>query len=400
MSSRGTVVLVAVVAVFIAFMTAYSVYQAQLVASVAERPIAAQTLRPYAPVNVTINVQGADQQIQSVYSHTIGSIVMVSCITETTTVTFFGPQQSYEEVIGSGFFVNYSGNLYVVTNYHVVNGAVSVAVTLMNGSSYPASIVGTDPYSDLAVLHVNATLNVQPLQLANSNNLRIGETVMAVGSPYGLAGSLTVGEVSQLGRSIQESTVTGYPIADLIQTSAPINPGNSGGPLLDLNGDVVGVNTAIIAESQGIGFAIPSNIVARELPYLVKYGSYNLHPWLGVEIVGLDYFATQALHLPVSYGVEIVSVVKGGPAAKAGLIGANSSVKYYGMQIPSGGDVIIAINGTPVTNTDALTSYMEANVLPGQTIVLTIVRNGQIMNVPVVVGARPPPSGPQYYSTV
>ena len=326
MQSKGTALLVASVAVLVAFVLAYSLYQVQMVASSARGP-PAMPLQQYPPVNVTINVQGVDQQIQSVYSRTIGSIVMVSCITRTTTYTLFGPVQGYEEVVGSGFFVSYGGRLYVITNYHVVRDAVKVAVTLINGSSYPAAVVGTDPYSDLAVLSVNAALDVRPLQLANSDNLRVGETVLAVGSPYGLAGSLTVGVVSQLGRSIQESTTTGYPIADLIQTSAPINPGNSGGPLLDLNGDVVGVNTAIIAESQGIGFAIPSNIVARELPYLVKYGSYNLHPWLGVEIVGLDYFAARALHLPVSYGVEVVSVAPGGPAARAGLRGGASSLE-------------------------------------------------------------------------
>jgi S1-C subfamily serine protease len=390
MSSRATVALVAIVTVMIVFMMAYSVYQAYTITSARVEPLPPA---PYPPVNVTIDVQGMGQQVESVYSHVIGSIAMVSCISKTTVTTLFGPTQSYEEVIGSGFFVNYSGKLYLVTNYHVVGGAIQVAVTLMNGSSYPAIVVGIDPYSDLAVLSVNATLNVTPLELANSNNLKIGETVIAVGSPYGLAGSLTVGEVSQLGRSIQESTVTGYPIADLIQTSAPINPGNSGGPLLDLNGDVVGVNTAIISQSQGIGFAIPSNTVARELPYLVKCGSYDLHPWLGVQIVSLDYFSAKALNLPVTYGVEVVSVLPNSPAAKAGLIGSNGTVHYYGMGVRSGGDVIIAINGTPVTGTDALTSYMEANVLPGQTVVFTVVRDGHIIDVPVVVGARPPPSG-------
>jgi len=395
MPSRATVALVIAVAAFIAFTVGYSLYQVELVASLPREVVSAgiQPPQPYAPVNVTINVRGMGQQIESVYSRAIKSIVMVSCISKTTYTTLFGTYTGYEEVIGSGFFVSYGGSLYVVTNYHVVANSVQVAVTLINGSSYPAEVVGTDPYSDLAVLRVEAPLDVPPLELANSNDLRVGETVLAVGSPYGLAGSLTVGVVSQLGRSIQESTVTGYPIADLIQTSAPINPGNSGGPLLDLNGDVVGVNTAIVAQSQGIGFAIPSNVVARELPYLVKYGSYDLHPWLGVEIVGLDYFETRAIGLPanVTYGVEIVSVVPGGPAARAGLIGANSTVNYYGIQVPSGGDVIIAINGTPVTGVDALTSYMEANVLPGQTVVLTIVRDGRVMQVPVVVGARPPP---------
>ncbi|MGC9191344.1 MAG: S1C family serine protease [Conexivisphaera sp.] len=404
MPSRATLALVAAVAVFIAFMIGYSLYQAEMVAASTGAigiPRSYQVIQPYQPLNVTINVQGPGQQVESVYSRVIGSIVMVSCIAKTSVATLFGPMPSYEEVIGSGFFVSYGGRLYVVTNYHVVDGAVKVAITLINGTSYPATVVGTDPYSDLAVLSVDAPLNVTPLRLANSDNLRIGETVLAVGSPYGLAGSLTVGVVSQLGRSIQESTVTGYPIADLIQTSAPINPGNSGGPLLDLNGDVVGVNTAIIASSQGIGFAIPSDIVARELPYLVKYGHYDLHPWLGVEIVGLDYFDTRALGLPanVTSGVEVVSVVPGGPAARAGLVGANGTVQYYRLQVPSGGDVIIAINGTRVTGVDSLTSYMEANVLPGQTVVLTVVRDGRVINVPVIVGSRPPPSDPPHYPT-
>jgi S1-C subfamily serine protease len=172
--------------------------------------------------------------------------------------------------------------MVIVTNYHVVQNAINITVTFINGDGYPATVLGSDPYSDLAVVSTNAPQSeFKPLEIVSSLTLRVGDIVVAVGNPYGLAGSMSIGIVSALGRTITEEQTGGYPIANVIQTTCPLNPGNSGGPLLNLEGKVVGITTAIVSNSQGLGFAIPSNTILREISSLVTIGSYNKHPWLG-----------------------------------------------------------------------------------------------------------------------
>ncbi|MBO3800352.1 MAG: trypsin-like peptidase domain-containing protein, partial [Candidatus Brockarchaeota archaeon] len=225
-----------------------------------------------------------------IYNKTIKGVVMItgvvrSFLTEGTN-------------LGSGFVVKYDSSNYIVTNYHVVKDAKDIVVTFYNGESYPANIVGTDPYSDLAVLNCTAPPELyHPLNITFSSSLKVGDLVIAIGNPFGLAGTMTTGVVSQLGRSISSEFTGGYSIANIIQTSAPINPGNSGGPLLNVKGEVVGMNTAIVAESQGVGFAVPSNTILRELPYLIKNGSYDMHPWLGLKGVNLNYYIAKAAGL-------------------------------------------------------------------------------------------------------
>ncbi|MGC9095424.1 MAG: S1C family serine protease, partial [Candidatus Bathyarchaeia archaeon] len=199
---------------------------------------------------------------------------------------------------------------------------------------------------------------------------------------------MSVGVVSALGRTITEETGT-YPIANVIQTTAPLNPGNSGGPLLNLQGQVVGITTAIVSNSQGLGFAIPSNTILREISSLVTTGSYNRHPWLGATGVDMTYEIAKAIGVNVTYGWLITQVTSGGPAANAGLRGGTKQVLIAGEYITVGGDIIIAINGTRITNIDALSTYLEENTLPGQIIEITIVRENQIMNVAVTLGTRP-----------
>lgn len=281
-------------------------------------------------------------------------------------------------VQGSGFVYNFSGAVRVVTNYHVVHDTINRSVTFSSGNGYAATVNGTDPYADLAVLWVDAPESeFKPLEIVGSSTLKVGEPVIAIGNPYGLVGSLTTGVVSALGRTITEDQYTGgFSIANIIQTSTPINPGNSGGPLLNYLGKVVGITTAIVENSQGLGFAIPSNTILREIHSLITYGSYNGHSYLGVAGNDMDYEAAQTYHTNVTYGWRIAQVTSGGPASQAG-------VKV--------GDIIIGINGTSVRNMDEMSSYLEENTMPEETAVLSIARNNQTLEIPVVLKPRPPP---------
>jgi len=294
-------------------------------------------------------------------------------------------------VLGSGFVYNFSNTDYIVTNFHVVSGVSGITVTFQDGNAYPAAVVGSDGYSDLAVLHLTAPAwEFHPLQVVSSSELVVGQPVAAIGNPFGLSGSMTIGIVSQLGRTLSESLAGNFAIANVIQFSAPINPGNSGGPLLDANGDVVGITTATIDSSQGVGFAIPSDTILRELPSLVATGSYNFHPLVGISTVDMNYQLAQLQNTNITYGVLIENVTKGGPADTAGLRGGTQTVTVAGVSYLIGGDIIVSANGTKIINTDALSSYLAEYAVAGQTLVLQIVRGGQLMTVNVVLGTRPP----------
>jgi len=307
--------------------------------------------------------------------------------------------QSSSLVEGSGFVDNLSGRMVVVTNYHVVASGTNISVTFWDGNGYSAKVLGSDPYADLAVLSVNAPASeFQPIQVVSSSTLSVGDFVAAIGTPFGLAGSMTTGIVSALGRTITETAAGNYTIGDVIQTSAPINPGNSGGPLLNSAGQVVGINTATIENTQnggtaqGLGFAIPSDAIRREITSLVNTGSYTQYSYLGVGVVDNDYDIAAQAGLTVTYGVLVEQVVSGGPAAKAGLKAGTTQVTVDGNSILVGGDIIIAINGTHILDEDALSTYLVENTLPNQTINVSIVRNGQTTTIPLVLGTRPAPS--------
>ena len=303
--------------------------------------------------------------------------------------TIFGSE--YGEVQGSGFIYSYNGKLIVITNNHVVEGASDITISLLNGETYPAHIIGRDPYSDLAILSTDAPESkLKPLRIASSSTLKIGQPVIAIGSPFGLAGSITTGVISQLGRSISESATGGYPIADVIQISTPINPGNSGGPLLNLRGEVVGVTTAIIAGAQGVGFAIPSDTILRELPYLIRGETYP-HPWLGIRGVDMNYDIAKIMNVNVTYGLLIVEVIPESPAEKAGLRGGNRTVIVNDLRIKVGGDIIVMINGARIRNGDDLSTYLERNTKPGDKIQITVIRAGRLVSVTLELGVRPPP---------
>jgi len=282
-------------------------------------------------------------------------------------------------VQGSGFVYNFAGRNVVLTNYHVVEGTTSLSVTFSDGHGYSATRLGTDPYSDLAVVSVSSDApasEFKPLTIVSSSTLGVGEPVIAIGNPYGLVGSLTTGVVSATGRTITEDTAGGYAIANIIQTSTPINPGNSGGPLLNAVGNVVGITTAIVTDSQGLGFAIPSDTILREVSALTTTGSYHGHSYLGVTGTDMSYSTAKDTGASVTYGWRIASISPTGPSA--GKLGAN--------------DIIIAMNNQTIKNNDDLASYLEENTLPGDSLILTVVRGNTQIPVTVVLGTRPAPT--------
>jgi S1-C subfamily serine protease len=296
----------------------------------------------------------------------------------------------YSGVQGSGFIYNLDGRMIIVTNDHVVEGTVNNTVTFANGDTYSASVLGSDPYADLAALSSTAPdTEYTPLVITSSATLNVGDPLIAVGGPYGLAGSMTTGIVSALGRTITADTSGSYPIANVIQTSTPINPGNSGGPLLNYAGQVVGITTAIVSNSQGLGFAIPSSTILKEIGSLATNGSYNQHSWIGASGTDMNYDIAKALNVDVTYGWLITEVTSGGPADKSTLKGGTSQIQVSGNSITVGGDIIIAFDGTRIRNTDDLSTYLEEKTLPNQTIDVTIIRNGETLTLPLTLGARP-----------
>jgi S1-C subfamily serine protease len=292
-------------------------------------------------------------------------------------------------VQGSGFIYNFTGQMVAITNYHVVEDVLNITVTFINGNSYEAAVLGSDPYADLAVLSANASQSeYKPLEIVSSYQLEVGDPVIAVGGPYGLAGSMTTGIVSALGRTITDET-SNYPIANVIQMSAPINPGNSGGPLLNYQGQVVGVTTAIVSDSQGLGFAIPSSAILLEIESLITEGSYNQHPWIGASGTDMTYDIAKKMGVNVTYGWLTAQVTSGGPADDAGLQGGTQQVTVAGQSVIIGGDIIIALSGTRITGIDNLSTFLEEHTLPGQTINVTLIRNRQDMTLQLKLGARP-----------
>jgi len=338
--------------------------------------------------NVTV-ISGDNVSVSQLYAQVADSVVVIRDMM-LSHYDFFG-RAYYSQVQGSGFVYNFTGQVVVVTNYHVVDSAINITVTFSNGNAYSATVLGSDPYAELAVLSVDAPEEEYvPLEIASSSSLHVGDPVMVVGTPYGLAGSMSTGFVSALGRTLTAETTGGYVIANVIQTTAPLNPGNSGGPVLNYQGQVVGIATAIVKDSQGVGFAIPSNTILREIEDLINTGSYDDHPWLGASGVDMTYEIAEEVGTNVTYGWLIAQVTSGGPSDKAGLQGGTEQVRIEEELVVIGGDIIIAINGTRITSIDDLSAYLEEYTLPEQTIDLTIVRNNETTIVSLELESRPP----------
>lgn len=326
--------------------------------------------------------------VSQLYEQVKDSVVVIRGMM-ITQYNFFGHPQ-YSQVQGSGFVYNFTGQMVIVTNYHVVSDAINITVTFANGNAYTAMVLGSDPYAELAVLSTDAPQEeYKPLEIFTSSTLKVGDQVMVVGTPYGLAGSMSIGFVSSLGRTLTAETTGGYVIANIIQTTAALNPGNSGGPLLNYKGQVVGIATAIVEDSQGLGFAIPSNTILREIEDLINTGSYDNHPWLGASGVDMTYEIADVMGTNVTYGWLIAQVTSGSPADNAGLRGGTKEVTVVDEEVIIGGDIIIAINGVRITSIDDLSAYLEEYTLPEQTVNLTIVRDNETTTLPLELASRP-----------
>lgn len=289
---------------------------------------------------------------------------------------------------GSGFVYSEAG--YIVTNNHVVSGGNNFEIVFANGERMEAELVGTDVDSDLAVLKVDdLPEGVEPLQLGDSESVRVGEFVVAIGNPFGEQGSMSLGIISALGRSLQSQrnpgTGSSYSLPQVIQTDAPINPGNSGGPLLNLDGEVVGVNSAIASTTgtnSGVGFSIPVQAVRQIVPSLIENGTYA-YPYLGVGFDDEISLSEQSVYgVSQTQGAYILNINPGGPADQAGLVAASSANGR-------GGDLVVEIDGQEIRNFSDLNSYLVFHTTVGQTIEMTVLRNGETVTVPLTLGARP-----------
>jgi len=361
------------------------------------RPVVVGKLEPTSsvpptplPSSIEISADAVELLLQNVYERTNPGVVNIDVSGGTgSDLTEFGS--------GSGFVIDLDG--HIVTNNHVIDGADEIDVTFADGTAALAKLVGTDPYSDLAVIKVEVdAAKLQPLAIGDSDLVKVGQRVIAIGNPFGLVGTMTVGIVSGKGRTLPADTSSSagnFSNPDIIQTDAAINPGNSGGPLLNSKGEVIGVNAAIRTDgtnraNSGVGFAIPSNTVRRVAQQLLKDGRAS-YPYLGVSVD--NHFTigelAVALKLPVDKGVLVSSVVDGGPAEKAGVRGGNKQLTVRGLPVVAGGDIITAIDGDPITSFDQMIGYLSSQKLVGQEVTLTILRDGETLQLPLTLADRP-----------
>lgn len=339
------------------------------------------------PDAVDIDVEGRQEALVDLYTRVMPGVVSLQVI---------GDQGGSQ---GSGFVYDDRG--HIITNYHVVEGARQVEVDFTSGYKVYGTVIGTDLDSDLAVVKVDVPEGeLTPLPLGDSNSLRVGQTVIAIGNPFGLSGTMTTGIISALGRTLdsQRDAPTGgfFTAGDIIQTDAAINPGNSGGPLFDLNGQVIGVNRAIRTTgftntgepvNSGIGFAISINIVKRVVPYLVANGKYD-YPYLGISSIDeLSLPQIEALGLQSYTGAYVTGVTPDGPADQAGLRAGDRATSVQGLN--AGGDLIVAIDGITIHRFDDLLRYLINNKGPGEQVVLTVLRGEESLDLTITLGKRP-----------
>jgi S1-C subfamily serine protease len=329
------------------------------------------------PPDVMAGADMAEQLVINVYARVSPAVV---CIT--------APLQ-FGSCIGSGFVIDTEG--HIVTNNHVATAAEELLVTLADEHTVPAELIGTDSGTDLAVLKIDVPADqLVVAELGDSSSIQVGQRAIAIGNPFGLERTVTTGVVSSVGRTLPRDDSL-FQIANVIQTDAAINPGNSGGPLLDSNGRVIGVNTAIrsvTGVNSGVGFAIPVDIVRRVVPELIAAGSYR-HPWVGVSGLTLTSEVVEALDLPVENGVLVLSIEPDSPAETAGLRGGNRTVEVLGRVLNAGGDILVGIEGVEVKRFDDLINYLATFAQVGDIVTVTIVRDGERQEIPVTLTARP-----------
>jgi len=340
------------------------------------------------PEQLTIDADAEEQLLVNIYERVNPAVVNID-----VAATAFGDLSDFGS--GSGFVIDKDG--HIVTNNHVVEDADEVRVTFFDGTVGVAKIIARDADSDLAVIKVDMDPErLVPLEFGDSDTLRVGQRVIAIGNPWDLGGTMTVGIVSALGRTLPgriTPDLSRYSIPDLIQTDAAINPGNSGGPLVDSMGRVVGVNTAIRSEGRynaGVGFAVPVGIVKRVIPALISEGRYH-YPYIGISANGEVTVADLAeeLNLPVQHGVLISEVIPGQPAENAGLRGGSQSYAFYGQQVLIGGDIILSVNDYALRDFDDLIAYLVRETSVGQEVLLSVLRDGEHLEIPLKLGERP-----------
>ena len=334
-------------------------------------------------------VSGLESQVESIQNQQQNIYVNDSGVAYESIFNQTGDSVVYintEDSQGSGFA--YSENGYIVTNQHVIEDQSRIEVSFTDGETLNADIVGSDPYTDLAVLKVDRS-GLKPLNFSDSENVRVGQTAIAIGNPFGLESSMTQGIISQTGRSIRVEG--GFSIRNVIQTDAAINPGNSGGPLLNRKREVVGVNTAIETQSggfQGVGFAIPSNTVERVIPTIIEEGEYE-HPWIGVRGRDLTQPMAEEMELENSTGFLVSEVVDDSPADEAGLQPSTEAVEIDGVEMLVGGDVITGIDGREVRGIEDILEHLALRTNVGDEVTLEVIRNGEVQEVDLTLDPRP-----------
>ncbi len=325
----------------------------------------------------------SERYFADIYNRVSPSVVSINVVGSNDQVGVFGAS-------GTGFVIDQQG--HIVTNNHVVDGADQIEVNFLDGTISEGTVVGLDPDSDIAVLQVNLPAEkLTPVTFGDSDALFIGETTLAIGSPFGQRWTLTTGIISALGRTIQG--LNQFSVGSVIQTDAAINPGNSGGPLLNLNGEVIGVNSQIASESRasaGVGFAVPSNLVKKVATDLITNGKVN-YSFLGISSGSeMSLVLINALNLPNNLqGVIVNDVNADGPAGQAGLRAPGNERVLNGERVPTSADIITAIDGQPITGMSGLVSYLASKTTPGQTVNLSVWRDGQEIVIPVTLGQRP-----------
>ncbi len=388
-STQGTLLLLLFSLVFamLACNAGAAAQQATLPAATATAP--ASTDNVPAPVPSATPLAEADlavldveeQLIINLYERVGPSVVHITARVYQLSF-FYGPLPS--EGTGSGFVLDREG--HIVTNFHVVEGAESIEVKLSDDTTVPAAVVGLDPPNDLAVLRIDVPPGIlRPLELGEASELRVGQRAIAIGNPFGLDRTLTVGVISALGRPLE---IAGDTLFSVIQTDAAINPGNSGGPLLDTRGRLIGVNTAVRQDAQGIGFAVPVSTVQRVVPVLIEQGRYP-HPWLGLLGYSIDAGLARTLSLPVDRGVLVAQLYEGGPAMRAGVRGAQRQVIAGNRRLLIGGDIITAVDGRAVRDWNELSQFLEENRRVGDTVMLAVLRDGVNREIRVVLAEQP-----------
>ncbi len=359
-------------------------------------------LNTVALTNTTRSIQlsslpssSSESPLTQIFKQVENSVVQITSTSPNTNLQVIingNPLESQSTRLGSGFIYDKQG--HIITNNHVIDGSKTAEVNFVDGNTYRAKVIGVDPFSDIAVLQITDNFSsekVIPLSIANSSALQVGQQVIAIGNPFGLSDTMTTGIVSQVGRLLPNPD-TGFSIPDGIQTDAPINPGNSGGPLLNMQGQVIGITTAInsaTGEFSGIGFAVPSSVVIREVSSLIQNGTFT-HPWLGMAGGSINPDVAQSMGLPRNYkGVVVASVQPNSPAEKAGLQEATTNENNGSSQV---GDIITAIDGHQVKSIDDIINHIDLHKTVGQSLKLTVNRHGQILDLDAILQARPPPS--------